>query len=241
MTVPKCGAKTRSGGTCGQKAGWGTDHVGEGRCKLHGGRNPVKHGRYSKITRPRLKQLIDDFSADSDPLDITHELHLLRALVLDYVERYDGFTDALIAWHASFGEEYRKAYGIWRERMIRLTENGDWQEVEPEDLPHPPDPREYENKPRQVTDILAVGTFVDKITRIVERIERMRQEGTITLATLERVLEQVGVELVATLREEVEDEAVRTRILNSFQERWGSVRLTPDGGPPQRARQRPLN
>jgi hypothetical protein len=32
-----CGAKTRSGGQCGRPAGWGTDHVGYGRCKLHGG------------------------------------------------------------------------------------------------------------------------------------------------------------------------------------------------------------
>lgn len=33
----KCGATTRAGTPCQQKAGWGTDHVGEGRCKLHGG------------------------------------------------------------------------------------------------------------------------------------------------------------------------------------------------------------
>jgi hypothetical protein len=33
-----CGAKTRGSGTpCGRPAGWGTDHVGYGRCKLHGG------------------------------------------------------------------------------------------------------------------------------------------------------------------------------------------------------------
>lgn len=33
----KCGAKTRSGSPCGRPAGWGTDHPGSGRCKLHGG------------------------------------------------------------------------------------------------------------------------------------------------------------------------------------------------------------
>lgn len=32
-----CDAKTRGGSACGQKAGWGTPHVGTGRCKLHGG------------------------------------------------------------------------------------------------------------------------------------------------------------------------------------------------------------
>jgi hypothetical protein len=33
-----CGARKRQGeGTCGQAAGWGTDHPGDGPCKLHGG------------------------------------------------------------------------------------------------------------------------------------------------------------------------------------------------------------
>jgi hypothetical protein len=32
-----CGAKTRSGGKCKKQKGWGTDHLGSGRCKLHGG------------------------------------------------------------------------------------------------------------------------------------------------------------------------------------------------------------
>lgn len=39
MTV-SCGAKTSSGGSCQQQAGWGTDHIGVGRCKLHGGASP---------------------------------------------------------------------------------------------------------------------------------------------------------------------------------------------------------
>ncbi|MEF8887327.1 MAG: HGGxSTG domain-containing protein [Haloarculaceae archaeon] len=32
-----CGATTRDGDPCKRPAGWGTDHVGEGRCKQHGG------------------------------------------------------------------------------------------------------------------------------------------------------------------------------------------------------------
>mgnify|MGYP000560232516 CR=1 FL=1 len=35
-----CNAKTRGGTPCRQRAGWGTDHVGSGRCKLHGGKSP---------------------------------------------------------------------------------------------------------------------------------------------------------------------------------------------------------
>lgn len=33
----RCGAQTRAGTKCTQAAGWGTDHVGHGACKLHGG------------------------------------------------------------------------------------------------------------------------------------------------------------------------------------------------------------
>lgn len=34
------GKKKQSEGTCTRPAGWGTDHVGHGRCKLHGGCAP---------------------------------------------------------------------------------------------------------------------------------------------------------------------------------------------------------
>lgn len=100
----KCGAETKSKGTpCTKPAGWRTDHTGEGRCYLHGGATPPKsHGRYSKITRPRLAELIKEFEEDQNPSDLLPELHFLRALVVDYVERYDVITDALIAWHESW-------------------------------------------------------------------------------------------------------------------------------------------
>lgn len=37
----RCGAKTRSGGHCRLPAGHGTDHVGIGRCRRHGGNTPA--------------------------------------------------------------------------------------------------------------------------------------------------------------------------------------------------------
>ncbi len=54
-----CGAKTRAGTPCKQPHGWGTDHLGEGRCKLHGGATPrgsnsphFVHGRRSRYFDP---------------------------------------------------------------------------------------------------------------------------------------------------------------------------------------------
>lgn len=48
----RCGAKTRSGGECKLPAGHGTEHVGIGRCRRHGGSTPnhVKAANKIKAT-----------------------------------------------------------------------------------------------------------------------------------------------------------------------------------------------
>jgi len=56
--MKKCGAKTRKGDKCQNQAGQGTDHIGTGKCRLHGGaskgapkgnKNAQKHGIYSRL------------------------------------------------------------------------------------------------------------------------------------------------------------------------------------------------
>lgn len=88
-----CGAKTRAGGTCQQPAGWGTQHVGNGRCKLHGGNAgaPIKTGRYS-IKRQELARKAQQFASDTTPGDLTGELVLMRALLQDYLDRFEDGT-----------------------------------------------------------------------------------------------------------------------------------------------------
>lgn len=62
----KCGAKNRNNGLCNHPAGWGTDHLGTGRCKYHGGKTPkgqknaLKHGAYENMAIKRLvKKSVD--------------------------------------------------------------------------------------------------------------------------------------------------------------------------------------
>lgn len=43
--TPPCGAKARKGGRCQKQAGWGTDHLGYGPCRLHGGSTPAHRKR----------------------------------------------------------------------------------------------------------------------------------------------------------------------------------------------------
>ena len=78
-----CGAKTRAGTPCQQRAGWGTNHVGEGRCKLHGGRstgprdksklkknnNAEKHGLFSKYLPEETMELVNSMEG-LNPIDI---------------------------------------------------------------------------------------------------------------------------------------------------------------------------
>jgi hypothetical protein len=220
-----CGAKTRAGGACRNPAGFKTDHPGAGKCWLHGGATPIKHGRYSSIQRPRLRELLEQFEADPAPLDLLPEVKLIRALLVDFVERYDEFVNAMHAWHASYTSSYREAFSEWRERVIALTEDGRWRDIEPQDLPPAPDPLDYVDKPRQVLDISAAATLADKVGAMVDRIEKHKQTSTITLETLNRVIEQMGVEVVQAAAKEVSSDVERSALLDAIERRWADVRL----------------
>lgn len=65
---PKCGAQKRQGepgDTCTLTAGFGTDHVGAGRCKFHGGNTPTQ--RQAAVT----EQLEAQARATLARLDVT--------------------------------------------------------------------------------------------------------------------------------------------------------------------------
>lgn len=54
-----CGAKTRQGGKCKRPAGAGTDHLGHGHCKLHGGRSPAGIKYAAKLAAAALGEELD--------------------------------------------------------------------------------------------------------------------------------------------------------------------------------------
>jgi hypothetical protein len=110
----QCGAATRSGGRCNNAAGWGTDHPGSGRCKLHGGKGgrPVTTGnysRYSVIRSQAAAALREHFEADPDPLNLVPDVLELRVRIAEFCNRYDETTEALLAWHASFSPPFSEA------------------------------------------------------------------------------------------------------------------------------------
>ena len=75
-------------GYCGQTAGWGTTHVGYGRCKLHGGASPYKHGLYSDVAKKRytIKDFIEIAKNDPETFHISTQMSLQMGLLSERVE-----------------------------------------------------------------------------------------------------------------------------------------------------------
>lgn len=81
---PKCGAKTRAGGghPCGRSAGHGTNHLGMGRCKYHGGATPTKHGLYSKVMPTVYKEACKHVLVNADPESLREHIALIDSVIL---------------------------------------------------------------------------------------------------------------------------------------------------------------
>jgi hypothetical protein len=229
----KCGAKTRGGSACSFIAGYKTDHPGQGRCHLHGGATPIKHGRYSTIKRPEIRQLIEEFEADDNPLNIFPELAIARAMLKDYIERYDEWREAIIGWHLSWGaakkplpEDKLMAFEAvveeWEHESYTQAEDGELTEKQKTDLEQA---RAFiallrgdlnEQRPRQVLDISDAVRHADTITKIVERIEKIRSSG-FTYEQIKRFLFEVDRVLAAritdvALLEQMRDEILAIRV-----------------------------
>lgn len=189
---PKCGAKCKqSPGKCQNAAGFRTDHHGQGKCFLHGGASPIKHGIYSSIQRYKLADRINELKTDPELLTLLSEVALLKALTEDLVTRWEdifGPEGALMTWWMN-GREQKK------------------------------------RPPPNMPDFLTIGVMVEKVVHAVDVIQKHQQGKSITIATLNRVLEQFGVEVVAAVQEAKLDAAQSTRVLEIIERRWGAIKL----------------
>lgn len=128
----KCGAKKSNGdGTCGHVAGYGTDHLGHGRCKFHGGTTPT-----GKIyaAREAIRQGTLWFG---DPVDVSPEEALLQevhrtaghVLYLEgFLRKFEGVASAeLLAdiddpdERARGQQEIQQARSLYRSEREHLT------------------------------------------------------------------------------------------------------------------------
>lgn len=68
-----CGARTKSTTDqhpCKNRAGYLTEHPGEGRCKFHGGSNPVKSGKFSMLRHYDLNAKVNEYIETAELMDI---------------------------------------------------------------------------------------------------------------------------------------------------------------------------
>ncbi len=76
-----CGAKRRDGRLCEQPAGFGTQHVGIGRCKFHGGSTPTQVQHAAVVAEERSARTILERLGEPEPLG--HPVEELLAVVAE--------------------------------------------------------------------------------------------------------------------------------------------------------------
>lgn len=203
-----CGAPTRNedaqGSNCMNPKGFRTDHPGQGQCFLHGGGAIISHGRYSNIKRRSLQEIIERHSEDDNPLNMLPELATARALFEDFINRYDDITEALITWHHSHGEVLmtEERVEMLKDIVYRFDRFAKTTEIPPQTENHIKEAKrllgrfdEYfqiAQKPTVVMDIAEAYRFLAEITKIVERIEKIRANNAISRRNFHRVTSEMG-------------------------------------------------
>ena len=143
--VPRCGGRKKQGeGTCTQPAGWGTDHLGVGSCKLHGGCTPNQvAGAVRRLAETGARALLAELHVApvEDPLQALLKIagqvlawqEATASLVNELEEvRYEGATGAeqLRAEVALYERAMDRAVAVLsaiarlniEERLARVTE-----------------------------------------------------------------------------------------------------------------------
>ncbi|GAA4015594.1 hypothetical protein GCM10022631_29680 [Deinococcus rubellus] len=221
-----CGAKgRRNGKPCRHPAGFRTDHSGSGRCWLHGGLTPAPKGRYTSIRRARIKELLIEFQDDPDPLNLLPEAMLLRALVQDFIDRFDEQDQMLTRWNLSFEKAFQSDWSAWWNelRADALECEGDLSE---ELLVAMPDPMTYlPSKPLRMSDITKVSSLIDKIGTMVERIRKARSVETFSMNTIDLLWTAMSAHLTQAMLEVIEDDPLRSQLHASVEEKWSTISL----------------
>lgn len=117
---PRCGARKHQGeGTCTKEAGWGTDHLGEGPCRLHGGSTPsVSKGAKLRLVDREARELFGKIVPTLSPIDNPLAAYAqLASRVLAWMELMDSLLDDLRA--VGFESEYA---GVQAAAAVQLYE-----------------------------------------------------------------------------------------------------------------------
>lgn len=210
---------------CRNAAGKATDHLGAGRCFMHGGRNEIQSGIYSvNRARPRIKDLYEQYSklTAEEALDTLPELAWARAIFTDWIERWEELVEKIYDWHESFEASYPSEI-----TLISMRDLCDDMEayIGPAQLePDPDEPESYtrtrhdlarvrrfiehqapnrDKKPRKMLDIEAGRKILTDIAGIVDKIHKQRDAKSVRADDFKRVLNEVGNVVETVMRHQL--------------------------------------
>lgn len=155
---------------------------------MHGGRGIItKHvTRYGTIKHKSLQEEMSRQEViEQDIMDLAPEVHVLRALTIDFINRYRRFSKALLAWYADDGN----------------------------------------TKPRKIVDIADAGNLIDKVSKVVERMHKIRSTGSISLDAFKRCTEQMGIIVAREAGKSFKDKAAVDTFLQKVETQWGTLAL----------------
>lgn len=224
-STPRCGAKNRQGNPCGNAAGFKTDHPGQGRCHLHGGLTPAPTGRYASVTRPRVKELLEKFEADPDPMNLLPEAQLLRALLHDYIDRYDQQDEMLTRWNLSFEKGFQSAWQEWW-RSVRADAIERQDDLSDELLTEMPDPMDFlPSKPLRMADITEVGGLISRVGALIEMVRKAQTQHTFTMDTVNLLWKVMAGHITDAALEVISDDDLRESYLSAVERRFATISL----------------
>lgn len=184
---------------------------------------PSKHGRYSNIKSERLLKALEAVRAEQgDVLDLTPDVEMLRALFVDFIERYDENTTALLAWYESY--ELRRLPPSERMLLALQTVVTEYDGIVMEDPDSAPARVKQDledvkklldalrapdtGRPRHVLDIADAKGILAEVGRMVEKIEKIRSANAISRPELNRIYQEMWRAVDA----EVDDDATKRKI-----------------------------
>jgi hypothetical protein len=205
FTYNICGAKrANQDKICLQKAGYGTDHTGEGHCKLHAGSsqvgNRMKHGRRAAALQRKLREAYiaqaDENDLQGDPIDLRAELAVQRDLLYLYLYKQAASVGLQLPRQAlETGEELSEKIRINNER----------------------------NEPAEMDEFIKiVFAMIGDINKTTNSISAHRKDAIMSMQEIQRQASMIRAALILTLEEFIPDADVREIALQRFIERSGS-------------------
>lgn len=176
VTAAVCGAKTRKGTPCRHEAGWDTQHLGVGKCKLHGGAEA--HAQVNgMVLLARREQQVMGIPLSIEPQDAILECIRITAGEVAYASERIAALDA------------DQAVGPVMTQMARTGENALEEARE-----GPPALHVWIVVRQQAMDRLVQYSFAALKAGIEERRVRVaEQQGMLLARAIQGVLRELGV------------------------------------------------